>query len=90
MIIKRPLVTEKSTIYKDKENVYAFEVDKKASKTQIKNAVEGMFNVSVRDVRTVIIPGKYRRMGQHGGYRSDWKKAYVKLKEGQLIKLGEQ
>lgn len=87
-MIKRPLITEKATRCKE-ENVYVFEVDKNATKADIKKAVEELFKVKVERVRTANFLGKYRRQGRYGGYKSDWKKAYVVLSEGQSIKIGE-
>ncbi len=88
-IIKRPIITEKTTRLKE-ENKYVFEVDIKATKNDIKQAVEKLFNVDVEDVHTCIIKGKLRRYGRYEGYKSDWKKAIVKLKPGQTIKLLEE
>lgn len=89
-IIKRPLITEKATALKEKENKYTFMVEKKSTKGQIKEAVEQLFKVDVEDIHTAVIPGKLRRMGMHAGYRSDWKKAIVKVKKGQEIKIVEE
>ncbi len=87
-IIKSPVITEKSTSVK-KDNCYVFRVAPRATKGQIKQAVEELFKVKVARVRTVIIPGKFRRMGARGGLKSDIKKAYVTLKSGHTIKIGE-
>ena len=87
-IIKSPIVTEKSTAVK-KSNCYVFHVSPRATKGQIKQAVEELFKVKVSKVRTGINPGKFRRMGATGGWRSDIKKAYVTLKSGYTIKIGE-
>lgn len=88
-IIKSPSITEKNTILRE-ENKYVFEVDKKANKAQIKRAVEVLFDVNVESVNTMIVKGKKKRMGRYVGYRSDWKKAIVKISEGQIIdKMGE-
>lgn len=89
-IIKRPLITEKASLLKERENKYLFLVDKSSSKTQIKEAVEKLFKVKVEGVHTTIIPGKLRRMGMYAGYKSDWKKAIVKVKKGQEIKMVEE
>lgn len=79
-IIKRPVITENSAdLMADKK--YTFEVDPKANKTQIKQAVEVAFGVTVEKVNTMNIKGKFKRMGQYGGYRSDRKKAIVQLSE---------
>ena len=88
-IIKKPPVTEKSSVLKDKENKYTFVVDKDANKHQIKQAVETMFNVKVVDVHTANYAGKAKRMGRSEGFKSDWKKAIIKLKEGQEITVEE-
>jgi large subunit ribosomal protein L23 len=82
-IIRRPLVTEKSTIQREEENVLAFEVDGKANKIQVKNAVEELFKVKVEDVRLFNVRGKMRRMGRWEGKKRDWRKAYVRLKAGE-------
>jgi large subunit ribosomal protein L23 len=88
-IIKRPIITEKTTNLK-KQNKYVFEVDINATKSQIKQAVEKLFNVDVVDVRTMIMKGKLRRYGRYEGYKPDWKKAIVTLKSGQIIKQIEE
>jgi large subunit ribosomal protein L23 len=82
-ILKRPLLTEKSNTMKADENIVCFEVDKRANKVQIKAAVEKMFGVKVDAVKTSIVHGKRRRYGRSVGMKSDWKKAYVKVKEGE-------
>ena len=84
-IIKRPLVTEKGHDKKENERTLTFEVAAAANKTQVRQAVQKLFNVKVEDVRTSNFEGKLRRRGKFSGYRSDWKKAYVKLEEGQKI-----
>jgi len=84
-VIRRPLVTEKGVDKKDTERTLCFEVDLDANKTQVKAAVEKLFNVKVAEVRTATFDGKMRRRGRFSGYRSDWKKAYVKLKAGQKV-----
>jgi large subunit ribosomal protein L23 len=72
------------------EDKYVFEVDKRASKPEIKAAVENVFNVQVESVNTMIVKGKKKRVGRSVGYRPDWKKAIVKLAEGQSIeRFGE-
>ncbi|MBN1384931.1 MAG: 50S ribosomal protein L23 [Elusimicrobia bacterium] len=88
-IIKKPIITEKATSLKDKENKFVFIVAKKANKSQIKNAIEDMFKVDVENIRTVIMSGKLRRVGMHAGHRPDFKKAIVKIKKGQTIKIVE-
>ena len=84
-VIRRPLVTEKGVDKKDNERTLVFEVSADANKTQVKQAVEKLFKVKVDDVRTANFEGKLRRRGKFVGYRSDWKKAYVKLKDGQKV-----
>ncbi len=83
-IIRRPLVTEKSTILRDDgQNVIVFEVDPKANKVEVKDAVEKLFKVKVAEVRVFNVRGKVKRMGRYEGKRRDWRKAYVRLKEGE-------
>ena len=84
-VIKRPVVTEKGVTKKDAERTLCFEVAPNANKLQVKAAVEQLFKVKVEQVRTVNQVGKLRRRGRFTGYRSDWKKAYVRLKEGQKV-----
>ena len=84
-VIKRPLVTEKGVAKKEAERTLCFEVAADANKTQVKSAVERLFKVKVAEVRTANFEGKLRRRGRFAGYRSDWKKAYVKLREGQKV-----
>ncbi|MBX9602825.1 MAG: 50S ribosomal protein L23 [Bryobacteraceae bacterium] len=84
-VIKRPIITEKAVGKKDAENTLCFEVALAANKTEIRHAVETLFKVKVDDVRTSSFDGKLRRRGRFSGYRSDWKKAYVRLKAGEKI-----
>lgn len=84
-IIKRPIVTEKGVAKKDAERTLCFEVAADANKTQIRSAIQSLFKIKVEDVRTTTTAGKLRRRGRYAGYRSDWKKAYVKLKAGQKM-----
>jgi large subunit ribosomal protein L23 len=84
-VIRRPLVTEKGVLKKDTERTLCFEVNAEANKTQVKSAVEKLFKVKVDEVRTATFEGKMRRRGRFSGYRSDWKKAYVKLKPGEKV-----
>jgi large subunit ribosomal protein L23 len=84
-VIRRPLVTEKGVTKKDTERTLCFEVSADANKTQVKSAVEKLFKVKVDEVRTATFEGKMRRRGRFSGYRSDWKKAYVKLKAGEKV-----
>lgn len=82
-IIRRPIVTEKSTNLRESGNVIAFEVDVKANKIEVKKAIEDLFKVKVQEVRIFNVRGKIKRMGRYEGKRRDWRKAYVRLKEGQ-------
>src|SRR5205823_7364158 len=88
-IIKRPLDTEKLDRMRDRENKFAFEIDLKANKTEVKQAIEQLFKVKVVDVKTAIVRGKFRRIGRSEGKRRNWKKAIVTLKEGDAIQLFE-
>ena len=87
-IIKRPLVTEKNTVY-SAMNTYVFEVDRRADKRQIKIAIEKAFNVKVEDVRTQICRNRARRTGMKLSAVRYWKKAFVKLPAGEKIGLFE-
>jgi large subunit ribosomal protein L23 len=84
-VLKRPLVTEKGITRKEEERTICFEVAKDANKIMVKQAVEKLFKVRVEAVRTANFDGKLRRRGRFAGYRSDWKKAYVKLEAGQKV-----
>lgn len=88
-ILKRPLITEKAVAEKEAWNRYAFEVAPTASKSAIRQAVEGVFQVKVKDVHTMIVRGKIRRIGRYMGKRPNWKKAIVTLAEGQKIEMFE-
>ena len=88
-IVKRPLLTEKHDLQRETENAYAFEVDRRANKIQIKDAIEKLFDVKVTGVRTLVVRGKPKRMGFHFGQRATWKKAIVTLREGDEIDLIE-
>jgi large subunit ribosomal protein L23 len=82
-IIVGPLITEKTTLLKEKGGVLAFRVDRRANKVEIKRAIETLFKVKVASVRTQNVHGKVKRVGRFEGRRSDWKKAYVTLKPGE-------
>ncbi len=84
-VIRRPVITEKGMNVKETENTLVFEVAEKATKTEVKQAVESLFKVKVSKVRTAIVEGKERRRGKFAGYRPDWKKAYVRLKDGEKM-----
>ncbi len=88
-VIRRPLLTEKTNIQSDAENRYTFEVDRRANKLQIKQAVEMAFDVRVLAVNVINVRGKQRRMGRRIGRTPNWKKAIVTLAPGQRIQLFE-
>ncbi len=88
-ILKKPLITEKGTDLREKENKVMFAVPVDANKVEIKRAVEEMFGVHVTDVKTMIMKGKTKRWGMHPYARSDWKKAIVTLKAGESIQFYE-
>ena len=88
-VLKKPLITEKSTQMLAEGNWVAFRVHSKANKIQIKNAVEKIFGVTVTRVNTLVVPGKYRRFGRTIGHTKPWKKAMLRLKEGDKIELFE-
>jgi large subunit ribosomal protein L23 len=88
-IIKRPLITEKTSIQKETANQLSFEVDRKANRVEIRRAIEKIFNVRVDAVRTMQITGKVKRRGRTLGKRRDWKKAVVRLKPGERIDFFE-
>lgn len=84
-VIRRPLVTEKSTLLKETQNSLCFEVHRDATKPEIKKAVETLFSVKVANVRVANVHGKVKRQGRYSGKRPDWKKAYVVLKKGEKM-----
>lgn len=84
-VIRRPLITEKGLTAKEVEGTLVFEVAGKATKTEVKQAVEALFKVKVSGVRTANYAGKERRRGKFSGYRPDWKKAYVRLAAGEKM-----
>lgn len=88
-VVIRPIFTERSAFVQQHQNTYVFEVGDSVNKLQVKDAIEKLFNVNVLDVRTVRVRGKIKRFGRYYGKRSNWKKAYVKLKEGDSINLRE-
>jgi large subunit ribosomal protein L23 len=88
-VLKRPLITEKATFLKGTSNAVSFEVDRRAKKKQIREAVEKMFKVKVVDVRTMNVTGKVKRRGRVEGLRPGWKKAVVILKAGDKIEFFE-
>jgi large subunit ribosomal protein L23 len=88
-VIVRPVITEKSTDQLDRLHAYTFVVDRDANKVEIRHAVETLFKVHVKDVRTMRYRGKERRVGRHVGRRAAWKKAVVTLREGDTIEIFE-
>ena len=82
-VLRKPLLTEKSNTMKADKNIVCFQVSIRANKKEIKDAVEKMFGVKVENVTTTVIHGKRRRYGRSVGLKPDWKKAYVKIKEGE-------
>ncbi len=88
-VLKRPLITEKSTAAKDSLNQLSFEVDRRANKIEIKQAVEKIFKVDVLEVRTSTVKGRMKRVGRHLTKTSDWKKAVVKIRPGQSVEFFE-
>ena len=88
-ILKRPLVTEKSTVEKDERNKLCFEVDRRANKIEIKAAVQMIFKVDVLNVATISMKGKKKRAGRHFTQHPDWKKAVVTIKPGQRVEFFE-
>jgi large subunit ribosomal protein L23 len=88
-VIRKPMVTEKSTRQKEDSRQYVFEVHRDANKIEIQSAVERLFKVKVLQVRTSNVLGKVKRLGRRYGKRPDWKKAIVTLKEGDRIDFFE-
>jgi large subunit ribosomal protein L23 len=88
-IIKRPLITEKTSIQKEDYNQMSFEVDRKANRVEIKQAIENIFKVNVDTVRTMQVKGKTKQRGRIVGKRRNWKKAVVKLMPGERIDFFE-
>ena len=90
-VLRRPLITEKSTLLKETQNTVCFEVHRDATKAEIKKAVETFFGSKVDDVRVSNVHGKVKRQGRYFGQRPDWKKAYIVLKKGEkMIEFFEQ
>jgi large subunit ribosomal protein L23 len=88
-VLRRPIITEKSSLQSEYLNRYTFEVDVRANKLQIKDAVEQAFNVDVVSVNVIRVSGKRRRWGKLVGRTKDWKKAIVTLRPGQTIQFFE-
>jgi len=84
-VIRRAIVTEKTTLLREGGQILAFEVALDATKVDIKRAIEQLLGSKVAEVRTAVSHGKIKRQGRFAGQRSDWKKAYVRLKTGEQI-----
>ncbi len=84
-VIRRAIITEKSSILREEGQILVFEVAKAATKVDIKRAVEQLLKTKVANVRTSISHGKVKRQGRYFGQRPDWKKAYVRLKPGEKV-----
>lgn len=90
-VLRRPLITEKSTLLKETQSTLCFEVHRDATKPEIKKAVESLFSVKVAKVRVARVHGKVKRQGRYVGQRPDWKKAWVVLKKGEkMVQFFEQ
>jgi large subunit ribosomal protein L23 len=88
-VIRKPLVTEKSNIGHEEQNLVTLAVNPRANKHDIRRAVEELFQVNVLEVRTMRMPRKLRRVGKYAGRKPEWKKAMVRLAEGQTIEFFE-
>jgi large subunit ribosomal protein L23 len=84
-VIRRPLITEKSSILREDGKTIVFAVARDANKIDIRRAVEHLLGAKVASVRTTLAPGKVKRQGRHAGRRPDWKKAYVRLRDGEKL-----
>jgi large subunit ribosomal protein L23 len=84
-ILIRPIITERATVLTERFNQFVFQVEKKANKYQIRNAVETVYGVKVKKVATMVVPGKTKRLGATSGKRPNWKKAIITLQQGENI-----
>ena len=84
-VSRRPLITEKSAVLREDGRTLVFQVAVNANKTEIKRAIEQLIGSKVESVRTAIMHGKVKRQGRFAGRRSDWKKAYIRLREGEKL-----
>jgi large subunit ribosomal protein L23 len=84
-VIRRPLITEKTTIQREDGRTIVFHVAADATKIEVKQAIEKLLGSKVESVRTTLVHGKVKRQGRFAGRRSDWKKAYVRLRVGQKM-----
>ncbi len=88
-VIKKPLITEKTSLGQQEQNLVAFVVDRDATKIEVKQAVEKFFKAKVKSVNTINVAGKRKRFGRYEGKRQNWKKAYVTLQEGSSVDFFE-
>lgn len=84
-VIRRALITEKTTLMREQGQILAFEVAMGATKVDVKRAVQQLLGAKVAEVRTSIVHGKVKRQGRYAGQRPDWKKAYVRLRPGEAV-----
>jgi large subunit ribosomal protein L23 len=84
-VIRRPIITEKTTVIREDGRTLVFQVSRDANKIDIRRAVERLLGIKVESVRTSLAHGKMKRQGKYMGRRADWKKAYVKLREGEKL-----
>jgi len=84
-VIRRPVVTEKTTVIREGSNTLVFEVARGATKVEVKQAIQKLLGPKVASIRTSIVHGKTKRQGRFVGQRSDWKKAYVRLRDGEKV-----
>lgn len=84
-VIRRPVITEKATLMKEDAATLCFEIDRRATAVDVRRAVEEIFKVKVENVRVMNVRGKPKRLGRHAGYKSAWKKAYVRLAAGETM-----
>ena len=84
-VIRRPIITETTTVIREEGRTLVFQVARDANKIAIKRAVETLLGSKVESVRTSVVHGKVKRQGRYAGRRADWKKAYVKLREGEKL-----
>lgn len=86
-VIKRPHISEKGHEYTQEHNTYVFRVDREATKTDIRKAIEDIWGVKIQSIRTINVPKKTRRYGRAVGQTASWKKALVRLREGEAIEV---
>lgn len=88
-VLKSPLLTEKLDRMREEQLTYAFEIDRRASKYDVKAAIEQIFKVHVEDVRTMVVRGKKKRVGSGVGVQANWKKALIRLRDGEKLDIFE-